>query len=122
MNGIKLNAALSILQDDYLYVGVNPKHERVIVPPNWKAKEHMILQVGYQMPVPIRDLHIDADGVSGIFSFDRVPSLCVIPWESVTALARGEEYTIAFIPNEALAHRRAPVPAPTPRPGLRLVK
>jgi len=46
-----------------------------------------VLQIGYDMPVPIRDLEVDAQGVYGTLSFNRTPFTCQIPWEAVFALA-----------------------------------
>ena len=38
------------------------------------------------MPVPIRDLNLDDEGMTCTLSFNRSPFFCIVPWTSVYAV------------------------------------
>jgi stringent starvation protein B len=58
----------------------------VIVPQDFHDQPQLVLQIGTHLPVPIRDLRVDADGVYGTLSFNRSPFTCTVPWSAVFAL------------------------------------
>ena len=72
-----------------VYVWLDSRRN-VCVPENLMGKPQLVLQLGYRMPVPIRDLEIDKSGWSATLSFGGAPFTCVVPWESVYAIV-GEE-------------------------------
>jgi stringent starvation protein B len=82
----KKDVALALLEQATVYVHLDPRGEAVRVPPQFKRQPQLVLQVGLNMPVPIKDLQVDDDGVSCTLSFNRSPHFCVIPWTSVFAL------------------------------------
>jgi hypothetical protein len=50
----------------------------------------LVLQVGFEMPIPIPDLRVDDEGVFGTLSFSRTPFACSVPWNAVFALVGDE--------------------------------
>ena len=79
--------ALALLEKGTLFVHLDPRIDGVIVPPSYASEPQLVLQVGLHMPVPIPDLRVDDDGISGTLSFNRRPYGCVVPWAAVFALA-----------------------------------
>lgn len=86
----KKDVALALLQNTTLFLHLDPRHDGVRVPPWFKHKAQLVLQVGLNMAVPIPDLAVDDAGISCTLSFNRAPHYCVIPWPSVYALV-GED-------------------------------
>jgi stringent starvation protein B len=103
--------AIEILKTGSLFVHVKAQIEGVIVPSNLKKRDFVVLQVGYNMPVPIPDLEIASEGVSGTLAFKGVPFWCDIPWASVVALigdnGKGRVYDTAYV-----THLAAPLEPP----------
>ena len=81
---------LALLERASVYIHLDPRHEGVRVPAWFKKQPQLVLQVGLNMAVPIRDLAVDDDAVSGTLSFSRSPFFCYIPWKTVFALV-GED-------------------------------
>lgn len=54
-----------------------------IIPPWGRNKPAFVLQLGYDLPIPIHDLDVDESGWSGTLSFNRQPFFCAVPWEAV---------------------------------------
>jgi hypothetical protein len=75
-----------LLEKGTVYLHVNPDTEGVSVPERLKAQPSVILQIGYDMSIPIPDLHIDDTGVCATLSFSRSPFLCKLPWSSIFAM------------------------------------
>ena len=77
-------------EDAWLHL--DPRYPCVIVPPHLKDQSPLVLQIGLDMPLPIRDLVIDDYGVSGTLSFDRQSFHCTVPWDAVFIIvgSRGE--------------------------------
>jgi hypothetical protein len=69
-----------------VYVHFDARRSDVQVPTYLKTEADLVLQVGYDMPIPIPDLVIDKSGVSGTLSFHGAPSFCRVPWPAVFAL------------------------------------
>jgi stringent starvation protein B len=75
-----------LLERGSVFVHLDPRREGVSVP-TWLAKKpQLVLQLGLNFPIPIRDLEIDDDGVRCTLSFNRAPFYCVLPWSAVYAL------------------------------------
>lgn len=87
---------------------IDPRRRGVIVPPDLAGKPHLVLEVGYDLPVPIPDLVVSKAGVGGTLSFNREPFSCWLPWESVFALVgedgRGQVWE-EDVPAEVAAER-----------------
>src|SRR5258708_15296020 len=82
----KKEVALALLERTSVFVPLDPRVPTVVVPPGFKKQAQLVLQVGLNMPVPIRDLQLDDEGMSCTLSFNRTPFFCVVPWSSVYAL------------------------------------
>jgi len=82
----KKEVALALLDRTSVFVHLDPRVEAVVVPAGFKKQAQLVLQVGLNMPVPIRDLHLDDEGMTCTLSFNRTPFFCVVPWSSVYAV------------------------------------
>jgi hypothetical protein len=82
----KPDVARALLLKGTAFLHLDPRLEDVIVPPWFKNQPQLVLQVGIDMPVPIRDLRVDDQGVVATLSFNRTPFTCFVPWASVFAL------------------------------------
>lgn len=81
----------------------------MVVPPWFRNQPQLVLQIGLNLPVPIRDLHLDDDGVSCTLSFNRSPFFCVLPWTSVYAMADDDGRAMVWpddVPAEVQAKAR----------------
>jgi stringent starvation protein B len=82
--------ALALLEHTTVYIHIDPRSERVQVPPWFKRQPQLVLQIGLNMPIPIPDLNLDERGISCTLSFNRSPHHCHLPWPSIFALV-GED-------------------------------
>lgn len=87
----KKEVALALLEGSSVYVHLDPRQGSVVVPVWFKKQPQLVLQVGLNMPVPIRDLQLDDEGMSCTLSFSRSPFFCVVPWPSVFAIIGCED-------------------------------
>lgn len=87
--------------DNSLFIHVKVNTPGVLVPQSLQKKSYVVLQVGFDMPVPIPDLRVTEEGVSGTLSFRGVPFFCVVPWDAVSALindkGRGQVYDTSYL-------------------------
>jgi hypothetical protein len=67
-------------------VHLDPRGADVRVPAWLRKQPQLVLQIGLDMPIPIPDLRVDAEGIYGTLSFQRTPFTCVVPWSAVFAL------------------------------------
>jgi stringent starvation protein B len=79
-----------LLEQWSVMVHLDPRPAEVRVPSWFKKQPQLALQIGLNLPVPIRDLEIDDDGISCTLSFNRSPHFCFVPWAAVFALV-GED-------------------------------
>lgn len=77
---------LSLLEKASVFVHLDPRVEGVLVPDWFAQKTDLVLQMGLNLTVPIPDLHVDDEGISGTLSFNRTPYFCRMPWPAVYAL------------------------------------
>jgi stringent starvation protein B len=82
----KKDVALALLEQSTVFVHLDPRREEVRVPPWFKKEHQLVLQIGLNMTIPIRDLDVGEDALSCTLSFNRSPHFCRIPWSSVFAL------------------------------------
>ena len=66
-----------------IYVHLDTRHPGVIVPEALRGQPQLALQLGYNMAIPIADLHCDDNGWSATLSFGRRPFFCAVPWGAV---------------------------------------
>lgn len=98
---------------------LDPRMPGVVVPAWLSNQAQLVLQVGLDMPIPITDLKVDDEGISGTLSFNRTPFTCIIGWDAVFALSgedgQGMVWPESMPPEitaevEREAGRRQPVP------------
>jgi stringent starvation protein B len=86
----KKDVFLALLEQTSVYVHLDPRQSEVRVPEWFKKEPQLILQIGLNLAVPIRDLFVDDEGASCTLSFSRSPHSCFMPWPAVYALV-GED-------------------------------
>lgn len=125
----KIEVARYLLSQGSLFVHLDPRMEGVVVPKWYRSEPQLVLQIGFDMPVPIPDLQVDAEGIYGTLSFNRSPFTCHVLWDAVFALA-GEDGRGMVWPNsmpEEIMQEiereagREPPPVPEERPSLRVL-
>lgn len=87
----KRQILLELLKDAWVYVNLDPRRDGVLLPDFLRQEPRVVLQYGYNMPVPIADLSIDEDGIRATLSFRRQPYSTLVPWSAIFALSDGEE-------------------------------
>ena len=83
----KIEVARYLLSQGSLFVHLDPRMDGVVVPKWYRAEPQLVLQIGFDMPVPIPDLQVDSEGIYGTLSFNRSPFTCNVQWDAVFALA-----------------------------------
>jgi hypothetical protein len=120
----KHTVMLELLKDAWVYVHLDPRRDGVLLPDFLREQPRVVLQYGYNMPVPIRDLNVDERGISATLSFRRVSHATFIPWSAVFAMTDGEQRGMVWqedLPQD-LEIAEAPPPPPAPTPGGPLLK
>ena len=87
----KQTVMLELLKEAWVYVHIDPRRDGVLLPDFLREQPRVVLQYGYNMPVPIRDLTVDERGISATLSFRRVTHSTFIPWAAVFAMTDGEQ-------------------------------
>lgn len=113
----KRQILLELLKDAWVYVHLDPRRDGVALPDFLRQEPRVVLQYGYNMPVPIADLTIDEEGIKATLSFRRTPYSTVIPWHAVFALSDGEERHFVWEADVPADLDRPGAPAPGPQPG-----
>jgi stringent starvation protein B len=127
----KKDVALALLEQASVFVHLDPRTDKVFVPPWLKRQPQLVLQIGLNMAIPIPDLEVDEAGLSCTLSFNRSPHHCQIPWNAVFALVGDNGRGMVWpddVPPEVAAEaekqakaqqakaKLAQVPAPAPAP------
>lgn len=117
----KKDVMLELLKDAWVYVVLDPRKEGVILPDHLRSQPRLVLQYGYNMPMPIHDLTIDDEGIKATLSFQRTPYATLIPWSAVFAMHDGEKRGLVWeedVPKDMDAQPPPPEPPPPPpKPG-----
>jgi hypothetical protein len=104
----KLTVMQELLKVAWVYVHLDPRREGVVLPDFLRQDPRVVLQYGYNMPVPIYDLKVDEQGISATLSFRRVPQPTFIPWAAVFAMTDGEQHGFIWqedVPKELVIER-----------------
>jgi len=126
----KLDVARYLLAQGSVFVHLDPRADTVLVPPSYRSEPQLVLQIGFDMPVPIRDLQVDEDGIYGTLSFNRTAFTCHVQWDAVFALAGDDGRGMVWpdsMPHEITeeiereAGREPPPPFVEERPSLRVL-
>lgn len=79
----------------------------VQLPSYLQQDEHVVLEVGYDGPAPVKDLVLSRGGASGTLRFGGRPHFCRIPWGAVMAMQPGwDGQGVCEVWNEQWAHRQ----------------
>lgn len=89
--------------DETVHVILRPGVE-CILPTHLYDEDYAILQIGYDMPVPIPDLRITSEGFAATLSFKGKPFHCYVPWENVFAIQCPKRNLQAIYDSEAFAY------------------
>ncbi len=131
----KKEVAFALLEGSSMFVHMDPRRPGVLVPPRFRDKPQLVLQIGLNMFVPIPDLKVDDEGITCTLSFDRAPFWVRMPWSAVYALVGEDGRGMMWpndIPPEVVAQMQNPqqqqqqqgpqkAPAKRPRPKLSAV-
>jgi len=91
---------------------VDTRVSRVRVPKSLRGNPHVRFDLGLNLPVPIRDLEVTAQGWSATLSFNDGPYFCNVPWGAVLAMG---------MPDPSLESVDAQVKRKTLPPGWRVL-
>lgn len=114
----KKEVALALLEGPSMFVHLDPRRPGVLIPPRFRDKPQLVLQIGLNMFVPIPDLKVDDEGITCTLSFDRAPFWCRMPWSAVYALVGEDGRGMMWpndIPPEVVAQMQNPPPKDTQR-------
>lgn len=82
----KRDVARQLLLRGSVLVHLDPRRPEVDVP-EWLADQaQLVLQIGFDLPIPIPDLRVTAEGVTGTLAFGDATHHCTVPWTAVFAL------------------------------------
>lgn len=87
---------LELLKEAWVHVHLDPRRDGVELPDFLREQPRVVLQYGYNMPVPIHDLTVDERGISATLSFRRVPHATFVPWSAVFALTDGDQHGLVW--------------------------
>jgi stringent starvation protein B len=79
----KKDAFLAFLKEGWVWVHLDARHPGVSVPAELAQNPRLVLQYGYNMPIPIPDLAVDERGITATLSFSRMPHRTFVPWSAV---------------------------------------
>jgi stringent starvation protein B len=82
----KKEVLLDLLEKTSVLMHLDARREDVLVPRHLKTNPQLILQLGLNLAVPIRDLEVGDDGVKCTLSFSRTPFYCVLPYPAIFAM------------------------------------
>lgn len=82
----KMDIIGQMLEDGHLFLHVNTSTPGVVLPANVSGKPNCILQVGYDMPVPIPDLLVTENEIFATLSFSGKGFHCNIPADAIFAV------------------------------------
>lgn len=123
----KKDVALALLEQSSVFIHLDPRRDKVVVPQTFRDQPELVLQFGLNMRIPIPDLEVTEEAIAGTLSFARRPFWCWIPWEAIFAIfdqeRRGLTWPEDAPPGSKLASaisREEAAPKPK-RPHLRAV-
>ena len=110
----KKDLANQIIRRGNLYINLDPRRPGVDVPPRYRHVPQLVLEVGLDMPVSIRDLLFTDEAMTATLRFSGEFFKCTVPWTAVFALVgsdgRGMTYPES-IPPEVQAQMAAGIEA-----------
>ena len=107
-----MNMLLS--KDPSVFMHFDPRCEGVLLPPHLRRQPRVVLQYGLNMPVPIPDLEVSAEGLGATLSFQRMPTWTFVPWTAVFAIVNEEGQGMLWesdVPREVREEPAQPAPS-----------
>jgi len=92
----KKEAFLALLREGWTSLHLDARRDGVEVPPYLRKEAHLVLQYGFDLPIPIPDLHVDDIGVKATLSFSQTPHPTFVPWSAVYVVACDDGRGILF--------------------------
>lgn len=92
----KKDVMLTLLKDAWVYVHLDPRREGVALPEHLRRERNIVLQYGYNMPIPIADFVVDDRGIGAQLSFQRVSHATFVPWAAVFAITDGNKRAMVW--------------------------
>lgn len=92
----KKEAFLALLREGWTSLHLDARRDGVEVPPYLRKEAHLVLQYGFDLPIPIPDLHVDEIGVKATLSFSQTPHPTFVPWSAVYVVACDDGRGILF--------------------------
>ncbi len=92
----KMTVLLELMKEAWVYVHLDPRRDGVELPDFLRQQSRVVLQYGFNMPVPIHDLTIDERGIHATLSFRRVPYSTLVPWSAVFAMTDGDHHGMVW--------------------------
>lgn len=83
----KREVAAHLLGKGSVFIHLDPRKPDVLCPLWLKSRPQLVLQIGLNLPIPIPDLLINAQGISGTLSFSGTLFECYCPWDAIFALS-----------------------------------
>ncbi len=107
-----------LTQASSVFVHLDPRRDRVVVPPHFRKQPMLVLEIGLNMRVPIPDLEIDEEAIGCTLSFGGRSYWCRMPWDAVFALVTSEQRGMVWPPDvpPEVADRFAPPPPAAAKP------
>ncbi len=96
ISSLKRQTIEQLLQmEDFILMVIMPTCEGVALPDDlMSAGEPVGINVGLKMAIPVPDLLVNDDGISGTLSFNRTPFHCTFPWRSIVQVSADQEHLI----------------------------
>ncbi len=121
----KRDIAEHLLSEGSIFVHFVPASAGVVLPEHLRDESDVLLQFGFGLAIPIPDLALDENSISGTLSFSRRGVFCRVPWDSVFAIVGEDGRTAMWTHELPPALRReieAREQAKNKHPQLRLVE
>lgn len=70
-----------------VFVHLDAQKPGVVLPEYLQGRTQICLEFAYDLPIPIKDLKLDENGISGTLNFDGSSHFVSVPWTAVFGLA-----------------------------------
>lgn len=87
---------LDLLRTGLVKVYVDVRASGVRLPAKLLTERVVVLEYGYNLPVPIQGLEADEFGIRATLSFGREPHSTFLPWSAVQAMCDRGGYGVAW--------------------------
>lgn len=88
MTSPKADAVINWISHGLVRVHVDATRPDVTVPDHVRTKDNVVFEWGFEMSVPITDMKIDHEAISGTLSFgDYGFIFCELPWAAVFCIS-----------------------------------